>query len=392
MYISHLHLKNWRNFKKVDTKLQKRQFIVGPNASGKSNMLDALRFLRDIAKQQGGGLQHAISKRGGISKIRYLNARRDPEVIIGVTLSESGQGSDKSADVQWKYEICIKQETRGHRQPYVNYETVHRNGKKIHDRKESDKKEDSETRKQTHLEQVTENSDFRDISKFFNKIGYMHLVPQLLRHADDIQGHVLEDDPFGQGFLLDIARANDRIRKSRLGKINRLLQIVVPNLEDMRFHRDETSGRPHLIVRYKNWRPQGGYQQENQLSDGTLRFIATIWALLDGNAPLILEEPELSLHGEVVRKLPVLFNRAQRDKTPSRQILISTHSSDLLSDRGIDPHEILVLKPEKEGTGVSSAHNIKDIRQLLDIGAELPEILRMETSPDNIQQLELSWS
>jgi predicted ATPase len=50
MIITHITLKNWRNFQSVDIDLRDRLFLVGPNASGKSNFLDALRFLRDLAK------------------------------------------------------------------------------------------------------------------------------------------------------------------------------------------------------------------------------------------------------------------------------------------------------------------------------------------------------
>lgn len=77
MYFTRLKLKNWRNFVNVDLALEKRLFITGPNASGKSNLLDAFRFLRDIAKD-GGGLQQAIRERGGLTKIRCLaaNARQ----------------------------------------------------------------------------------------------------------------------------------------------------------------------------------------------------------------------------------------------------------------------------------------------------------------------------
>ena len=64
MIISHIILRNWKNFRKVDVDLKERSFVVGPNASGKSNFLDAFRFLRDIAKP-GGGLQKAISSREG---------------------------------------------------------------------------------------------------------------------------------------------------------------------------------------------------------------------------------------------------------------------------------------------------------------------------------------
>ena len=55
MIITRLKLENWRNFTFVDIPLRERAFVIGPNASGKSNLLDAIRFLRDVAKRDGGG-------------------------------------------------------------------------------------------------------------------------------------------------------------------------------------------------------------------------------------------------------------------------------------------------------------------------------------------------
>ena len=89
MIVSRLVLRNWRNFRAVDVPLGERVFIVGPNASGKSNLLDVFRFLRDVAKP-GGGLQAAIGRRGGLSKIRCLSARREPDVEIELDFSEGG--------------------------------------------------------------------------------------------------------------------------------------------------------------------------------------------------------------------------------------------------------------------------------------------------------------
>jgi recombinational DNA repair ATPase RecF len=54
MRFTKLYLRNWRNFLEVDVALRERMFVVGPNASGKSNLLHALRFLRDIAEPRGG--------------------------------------------------------------------------------------------------------------------------------------------------------------------------------------------------------------------------------------------------------------------------------------------------------------------------------------------------
>ena len=65
MIVSNLKVKNWRNFRAINVDLRDRMFVVGPNASGKSNLLDVFRFLRDLAKSEGGGLQKAVKDRGG---------------------------------------------------------------------------------------------------------------------------------------------------------------------------------------------------------------------------------------------------------------------------------------------------------------------------------------
>jgi predicted ATPase len=96
---SNLHLRNWKNFVQVDVDIGNRLFLVGPNASGKSNFLDVFRFLRDLAVS-GGGFQEAISKRGGVSAIRCLAARRYPDVEIHVAL----RGDVDSPS--WEYEFA----------------------------------------------------------------------------------------------------------------------------------------------------------------------------------------------------------------------------------------------------------------------------------------------
>lgn len=70
MNVSFVKLKNWRNFRDADIHLAQSSYVIGPNASGKSNFLDVFRFLRDICKPAGGGLQKAVEDRGGITKLR----------------------------------------------------------------------------------------------------------------------------------------------------------------------------------------------------------------------------------------------------------------------------------------------------------------------------------
>ena len=89
MLIGHIRLKNWRNFQSLDLPLRDVTHVLGPNASGKSNLLDALRFLRDVSKTQGGGLQAAVAERGGISKVRCLHARHDLRLEARYSISRS---------------------------------------------------------------------------------------------------------------------------------------------------------------------------------------------------------------------------------------------------------------------------------------------------------------
>jgi predicted ATPase len=94
----------------------------------------------------------------------------------------------------------------------------------------------------------------------------------------------------------------------------------------------DVKGTPHLRGRYEHWRTHGAWQTEEQFSDGTLRLMGLLWAVLDGTGPLLLEEPELSLHPEVVRYIPLMFARVQSRR--QRQIIISTHSAEMLQWQG----------------------------------------------------------
>ena len=381
MIISNIKLKNWRNFRSIEVPLSRRMFLVGPNAAGKSNFLDALRFLRDIAKSEGGGLQKAVSERGGISKIRCLAARKEPQVEIEVHLAES-QGKEPF----WKYGIGIKQESRGLRQPFVFYEKVWKINDLILERPDKQDKEDEFRLKQTHLEQINANLEFRDIAKFFQSIDYMHLIPQVLRYPEIFTGPPVKEDPFGRSFLERVVQTPERTRRARLKKIENALQIAVPQLKQLTDTRDQR-GVPHLEAVYEHWRPKAGKQSEDQFSDGTLRLIAFLWSILDGDSLLLMEEPELSLHSGIVTKLPGLIWRIQNKK--KRQILISTHSADLLSDKGIGGEEVLLLMPDPEGTKIDLASSIKDVKLLLEGGFSVAEAALPKTEPKNIMQLSL---
>jgi predicted ATPase len=372
---SHIRLENWRNFKRVNQPLQRRVFLVGPNASGKSNFLDSFQFLHDIVSV-GGGFQEAVRKRGGVTSLRSLAARRYPDIVLHFALGE------EDSPAEWEYELHFAQDNR--QRPVIRKERVLLKGEEILSRPTSNDTADPARLSQTYLEQVNVNQQFRTVADFFGSIRYLHIVPQLVREPDRSVGRI--DDPYGGDFLEQIAKAPANIQKSRLQRIKAALRVAVPQLSEVELWRD-VRGTPHLRGKYEHWRPQGAWQNEDQFSDGTLRLTGLLWSVLDGTGPLLLEEPELSLHPEVVRHLPQMFARIQR--RTGRQTLLSTHSSDLLQDGGIGLDEVLLLKPDSEGTSISPAAAHEEIKHLLDGGLTLAEAVMPRVRPRNVTQLSL---
>ena len=369
---SHVGFRNWRNFERVDVALTSRVFLVGPNASGKSNFLDGFRFIHDLVAI-GGGLQEAVHKRGGVSKLRCLAARRFPDIAVEFEVT------DNTTNTIWKYNLHFSQDNR--RIPIVKREYVSSDGNIILHRPNDEDKKDVERLTQTFIEQVNANRQFREVADFFGTLKYLHLVPQLVRDPERYPVRGL--DPYGSDFLEQVAGTQDRIRKSRLEKIRAALSVAVPQLKELEFYRDDKKGAPHLRGKYEHWRDRGAWQSEQQFSDGTLRLLGLLWAIMDGAGPLLLEEPELSLHPEIVQYLPQLFAKIQS----RRQLLISTHSADLLRDEGIGLDEVLLLIPGGEGTSVRTASSFDDIKHLLEGGVSLADAILPHTRPAKPEQL-----
>ena len=379
MQVTQLVLKNWRNFRQVTAPLHDRTYLIGPNAVGKSNLLDVFRFLRDVAKPSGGGLQKAIFDRSGITKIRCLQARTDNEIRIEVHLRSRSEPL-----VEWVYALGFKSEGKGAQRPVVTEEKVVRDGQVMLDRPNSDDRADPLRLTQTYLEQINANVAFRDLADFFQATTYLHLVPQLLKFGDRIAGNRLENDPFGQDFLERLVKVQTKTRDARLRRIQKVLALAVPFFAELQFKQDESTGRPHLEARYAHWRPRGAWHREDEFSDGTLRLIALLWSLLDGDGLLLLEEPELSLNDAIVERVPLMIDRITRTIKVKRQVFISTHSAALLRNP-IDARGILLLQPGQDGTSIRQPDT--EELGLLSAGITPAEVLLPKTRPASMEQM-----
>ncbi len=126
MYISNLKLRNWRNFTSVDADLKETVYLIGPNASGKSNLLDIFRFMRDIVNPKGGGLQQAIDSRGGLKKNPQPRGKETGLGKLEFEFREDLGNTTEPPD--WCYKLWINYEGKGKQRPIVIKEEAWKKG------------------------------------------------------------------------------------------------------------------------------------------------------------------------------------------------------------------------------------------------------------------------
>ncbi|HTZ19432.1 MAG TPA: AAA family ATPase, partial [Opitutaceae bacterium] len=270
MRFTRLQLKNWKNFKSVDIPLAGRTFVIGPNAVGKSNLLLALRFLRDIAAEDG-GLVKAVAMHHGLTALRSLHARQSTTIEIRVEIKDdTGNG--------WRYELGFDGDDANRERPVVKFERVialisgiertpfllDRSGNSEPDL--IDGKPDPEGLAQTILQQATANRNFRGLVEFLRGVSYLHIVPQLLREPQSphSSGHAV--DPYGRDLLDRIRQKGIKEQQSRLRRIQKVLKVVVPQFKKLSLRAD-VHGNPHLECRFEHWRGVAALQNETQFSD-----------------------------------------------------------------------------------------------------------------------------
>ena len=368
MQFSHVRIKNWKNFRDLQFDVGPRLFIVGPNASGKSNLLDVFRFLGDIVAP-GGGMAQAVEQRGGLKKVRSLFSRQHPSPSIDVKM--------RDGDDEWRYVLVIRQEGSGHRRVLIEEERVEKNGQVVLFRPTEEDQEDQELLTQTYLEQKVTNKGFRKIAEFFARTRYFHPVPQVIRGLTGNEIRIA--DPYGSDFIRQINETPKQTREARLKRVQAALQRAIPEFEKLRLEPD-SMGVPHLEAAYKNWKPHAAWQNETQFSDGTLRLLGLLWTLIatpgEKSSVLLLEEPELSLHSALVSELPSVLAEARRSSKGSVQIFLSSHATEVVDDGTVNEDEVLVLVPSGDGTKGGLLSEFEGVGRYLDIGIPFSETIR----------------
>ncbi len=351
---THIQLKNWKNFLRVEVSLGRRAYLAGPCASGKTSFLDLFRFLHDLVAP-GEGFQAAIRKRGGLRKLRCLAARHDSDVGF---LVHVGTNADPAL---WEYELHFTQDD--HPSPVIRRERAVRGGVELFSRPDEKDAAEPERLEYTLLEQEAGRGKLAELASFFRSVRYWNLAPQLVREPERAAMH--NYDAYGGTLLDQMAAVPERTGASRLRAILEALHPAIPRMEELEVRRDGR-GRPHLRVRHEHWRSRGAVQTEQQLPDGALRLIGLLWTALDATGPVLAEEPETSLDPRLARLVPGMLARIEHRS--DQQMLVTTHSPDLLESADVRISEVFLLVPGEEATAVRPALGVPETRTLLENG------------------------
>jgi predicted ATPase len=379
--ITELRLRDFKNFKDATLRLGPFTVLVGANASGKSNIRDALRFLHGVGrmytlaeiiggKYGAGGQLEWAPLRGGANEIIRLGAH---EFAIDATLaSESPEARQKDVSVS-RYHIGAKRAGIIDGGGFgMSAEALESDGTMIYsshpggDKLSPNNRDPAlfqvqmatpvTQRKGTifgvpgdepvlaydtvALHQDPENrSRTRGVREALGGIRFLDLMPDRMRMPAFPGQNVLGDSGENLSTVLwELCQTSER--KAIL--IDWIQELTPMDIVDFEFPRDP-SGLIHLLLKERSGITISAFSA----SDGTLRFLALLAALL-GTHPAklyFIEEIEAGIHPSRLRLLLDLIEH-QTAKS-GIQVVATTHSPDLLqmiSDSTFN-HASVVYRP-----------------------------------------------
>ena len=365
--LTHLAVTNWRNFAHIEFDMSSRLFVVGPNSSGKTNLLGALRFLGDIGRR---GLVAASEDLGGPD--RYFRSGADSAAFVATfndtqnsaefalflrLISTDSESTKRGSDADQTLAFPMTDPLTG--EPNDRYLDVHQTitagGKKPADEGESFPVEDEEAQRTR-------------VCQTLAGIRYIHPNPKkMLERADRY------DPDHGTGFFQHAGRFSDQQLNAALNRIRPIMAAAVPEVPNLSYLR---MGLGTEVVFYNDTPDPGarGVYSHEQFSEGTLRLLGMLFDL--ATLPLttsivLIEEPETFLQASIVRSMSSFL--AEVAMNHDVQMVISTHSPELIDSEVVLPTEVLMLRSQNGETTGELLSQSSDPRIQAVLSADMPK-------------------
>lgn len=368
-------------------------FIVGANASGKTNFVSALKFLQLSLLH---GLDHTVNNEfNGCRETRNRVLRERGEqrpVCISVRLQTPGlvfKTPDGHAFTMGTVSYTLRADLRSDdSNPVVlseNFEAMLTAGDgststytlqreptsvRIHDPTNStapDREEVVHPQESSHLTVATGYFGlpallFRELVSGWT---FFSLNPEIARQsAREIPG--VELGSHGENLAAVLHEIEKRNGQGAMKTILNSLRGAVPRVKEIKPLHTGVEGKWTFQIVEERIRALN----PASISDGTIRLltllVATYWSARNSTL-LVIEEPENNLHPHLCEQLVATFRAASED----RQVVITTHSPGFLDY--LEPDELLLCERDEETTfthllPASSRENIDIFRRRFSLG------------------------
>ncbi|KQY88847.1 AAA family ATPase [Pelomonas sp. Root1444] len=369
MYLKSARIRHYKSLDDLELRFERGvTLIVGPNASGKSNIIDALRFVHDAVTD---GLEHAVSTRDGITRIRQYSKSKPYKVSLSLCFDP--QDEDKEAD-ELDYSFSLASKEGG------NYIVDSEGGfignlSARHTRAKSDEPatpqpirlkrdpggrysivplwEGSQVAATDQLAMAMNGPagavavfDSNSIPAFVSDWNYYALYPNTLRGLSppERDGRLNESGKNYASVIKQLKRT--KAGKEALSRIYETMQEIVPAFREVSV---STVGG-FLVPKFRfSIDGQSVDYDAIQLSDGTLRVFGLLLALYQVPAPrlLLIEEPEQNVQPGVLAVLADAF----REASTRTQIIVTTHSPNFVDH--FSPEEVRVTSSRRGATVIA---------------------------------------
>ena len=388
MKLTHIAITNWRNFAHIEFDLSSRLFVVGPNSSGKTNLLAALRFLSDVARL---GLAAASENWGGPE--RYFRSGTDSAsftVIVDVDTrqitydlsiqrltgipGENVLGGDQLRILEPRV-LDDRADLFSWKDVAESFGCDSAHGRKGEADTSFLPSEYAGEKLLIDGEEVPVIRDAKQVrlgASYFRKmlagIRYIHPNPKkMLERADRY------DPDHGTGFFQHAGRFSDQQLDAVVDRIRPIMASVVPEIPNLSYQR---MGLGTELVFYSDTPVRGasGVYSHEQFSEGTLRLLGLLFDLATlprDTSVVLIEEPETFLQASVVRSLPSLLAEVAMNRDV--QMIISTHSPELIDSELVLPSQVLMLRSENGETTGQLLSESNDPRIKAVVSAGLPK-------------------
>lgn len=382
-FVRRVRIKNYKSIATCDVRLGRLSALVGRNGSGKSNFLDALRF---VADGLGTTLDHALRERGGLRAVRRHSTGHPRNFMINLDLELFG-----GVRATYGFEIAsrsnegfaVKREALDVRWP---------EGRAVYRVDEGEVTSSQGTmpraaRDRLYLVTVSGLEQFRPVYDALVSMGFYNLNPEVMKRPQSPDaGELLHRDGSNISSVID-RLAHDA--SEQLERVGLYLEQIVPGIES--FGRVSLGPQETIEFRTKirgSEHPWRFYAMN--MSDGTLRALGILVAVAqlaretDRVRFVGIEEPETALHPAAAGALV----DALREASHGTQIALTTHSPELLDALDLE-HDTLIVVQSREGetelAGIA-ATNRKTVQEHLFTAGDLLRMDRLRADPVDLER------